>query len=152
VADHDTIDYPGLVLDALRAALAGLLRSVAADGLPGAHHFYITFRTDAPGVELPPALRRDNPDELTIVLQHQFWDLRADDEGFSVVLRFAGVQTPIRVPFAAMTAFADPSVDFGVQLAVPGAELEAPAAAAEAAADRPADGTVLTFDRSRSRD
>jgi hypothetical protein len=153
VTDHDTIDYPRLVLGALRQALAALLREVAEGGLPGEHHFFITFRTDAPGVELPAGLRRDHPDELTIVLQHQFWNLRADDEAFSVVLRFAGAETPVRVPYAAMTAFADPSVDFGVQLAVPGARIEPPPGEGAEGADGAESGAaILSFDRGVSRD
>jgi hypothetical protein len=147
------IDYPNLVLAALRHAIAGLLQEVAEEGLPGDHHFFITFRTDAPGVEIPSSLHRDHPDELTIVLQHQFWDLAADADGFSVTLRFGGAPAHLRVPYTAMTAFADPSVEFGLQLAVPQAPLEVEAA--EEAAPGPKavpSATVIAFDRNRKRD
>jgi len=147
------IDYPNLVLSALRHAIAGVMREAAEEGLPGDHHFYITFRTDAPGVEIPASLRREHPEELTIVLQNQFWDLAADDDGFSVTLRFGGAPVHLGVPFDAMTAFADPSVEFGVQLAVPDAEPDEvaslPADEEDAASDS---GTVIAFDRSRKRD
>ena len=146
------IDYPNLVLGALRHAIAGVLRQVADEGLPGDHHFYITFQTDAPGVEIPESLRQENPEELTIVLQNQFWDFAVDELGFSVTLRFGGAPVHLGVPFASMTAFADPSVEFGVQLAVP----EVPEAADDdddgAAADPANSGTVIAFDRNRKRD
>ncbi len=110
------IDYPGLVLRALRGAVASLLAEVAEDGLPGEHFFYITFRTDVAGVGMPEALRRQYPEEITIVLQNQFWNLEVDPDGFNVDLRFGGAPATLRVPFEAMTAFADPSADFGLQL------------------------------------
>ncbi|MDH3524088.1 MAG: ClpXP protease specificity-enhancing factor SspB [Acidobacteriota bacterium] len=150
-----TIDYPGLVFGALRAAVARVLREAAEQGLPGDHHFYVTFRTDADGVEMPPGLRREYPDELTIVLQHQFWNFAADDSGFEVTLRFSGRETHLRVPFAAMTAFADPSVEFGVQLAPPQALAADNSEKPPAANPKPAgsrDGTVIAFDRDRKRD
>jgi uncharacterized protein len=149
----NVIDYPNLVLGALRHAIAGLLREVAEEGLPGDHHFYITFRTDAPGVEIPSSLHRDYPDELTIVLQHQFWDFSADAEGFAVTLRFGGTPAQLRVPYAAMTAFADPSVEFGVQLAPPKAPLEVVAAEEVPSGPKAApSGTVIAFDKNRKRD
>lgn len=150
-----TIDYPGLVLGALREAVAQVLRETAEQGLPGDHHFYITFRTEAPGVEMPPSLLRQYPDELTVVLQHQYWNLRADDTGFSVTLRFAGRETDLKVPFAAMTAFADPSVEFGVQLTPPDLQAEDASENAPSDGEKPAgsgDGTVIAFDRNRRRD
>ncbi len=153
--DTRTIDYPQLVLHALRDAIGRILREVARDGLPGAHHFYITFRTDAPGVVMPPSLRRKYPEEITIVLQNQFWDLQADDIGFAVTLRFGGDPVMLEVPYAAMTAFADPSAEFGIQLAEPGAA----EAGAEGSAEGPAEaepptepGTVIEFDANRRRD
>ena len=153
------IDYPNLVLGALRQAIAGVLRDAADNGLPGEHHFYITFRTDAEGVEIPDSLRREHPEELTIVLQHQFWDLAADAGGFSVTLRFGGAPAHLRIPYDAMTAFADPSVEFGVQLAVPAAAegendaLDEASAADAGGADGSDDtGTVIAFDKYRKRD
>ena len=149
------IDYPNLVLSALRHAIGGVLRQVAEDGLPGDHHFYITFNTAAPGVEIPESLRREYPDELTIVIQNQFWDLLADDDGFSVSLRFGGAPTHLRVPFEALTAFADPSVEFGVQLAVPEEAPEEESVELSAEPDDVSDdggsGTVIAFDKHRKR-
>ena len=152
---ESTIDYPGLVLGALRDAIARVLRDTAEHGLPGDHHFYITFRTDAPGVEMPASLLSQYPDELTIVLQNQYWNLQADESGFSVTLRFAGREADLRVPFAAMTAFADPSVEFGVQLAPPEAVVEDPPEGEANGEGKPpgsGDGTVIAFDRNRKRD
>lgn len=146
------IDYPNLVLDALRRMVASVLREVSAEGLPGGHHFYITFRTDAEGVSLPANLRRAHPDELTVILQHQFWGLEVDDERFSVILRFSGVETPITVPFAAMTAFADPAVDFALQLALPAGGEEPPEPPDDDTdGSTNGEGTVIAFDRGRKR-
>ena len=93
------------------------LRYVAAKGLPGEHHFYITFRTDFPGVVDPARLRAQYPQEMTIVLQHQFWDLDVDERSriISVGLSFGGVPTTLRIPFAAVTQFADPHVRYGLR-------------------------------------
>ncbi len=93
------------------------LAHVAAHGLPGEHHFYITFRTDHPGVVMPPRLRGQYPQEMTIVLQHQFWDLRMDEEAglVSVGLSFGGVPSSLVVPLAAVIAFADPHVRYGMR-------------------------------------
>ncbi len=158
MTDSRTIDYPQLVLRALRSAIAGLLSEVAREGLPGAHHFFITYRTSEPGVELPEELHRRFPDEMTIVLQHQFWDLETDDDGFAVTLRFDGRQTRLRVPWTAMTAFADPEAEFGLQLRPSGDGVAAPGA--DDAADGDGDdgggnggrGTVIEFDGRRRRD
>lgn len=109
-------DYPALVREALRGVVARLLAQVEREGLPGAHHFYLSFDTRAPGVVLPPGLRRRYPEEMTIVLQHQFWGLRIDAEAFEVTLRFAGHPEKLRVPLQALTAFADPSAAFGFRL------------------------------------
>ena len=87
------------------------------DGLPGDHHFYIGFRTTASGVVLPPQLLAKYPEEMTIVLQHQFWDLEVGDEAFSVTLSFSSRSERLTIPFAAITSFADPSVKFGLQFA-----------------------------------
>ena len=149
-----TIDYPGLVLGALRAAIAQLLRETAEDGLPGEHYFYISFRSDGDGVEMPPWLLRSYPEEMTIVLQHQFWNFQVDDEAFSVTLRFSGRETNLRVPFDAMTAFADPSVEFSVQFSPPenAAENASESAPEEADGSASADGTLIAFDSHRKRD
>ncbi len=115
---------------ALREVVARALEHAERYGLPGAHHFFITFRTDQKGVEMPARLRAQYPREITIVLQHQFWDLTFDRARarFSVGLSFGGVPNKITVPLAAISAFADPAVQFGLQFRVP----EAPAETAPA--------------------
>ena len=111
----DLIDYNTLVEDGLRSVVRAALRRVAEEGWPGTHHAYITFKTAAPGVEVPDFLHTRYPDELTIVLQHQFWGLEVEDDSFSVTLSFNKVGHRIVVPFAALTSYADPSVKFGLQ-------------------------------------
>lgn len=111
----DFFGYDGLVDDALRGVVRSTLRKVAEDGLRGPHHLYITFRTDYPGVEIPDYLRERHPEELTIVLQHQFWALEVDEHAFSVNLSFNKAREYIGVPFAALTRFADPGAKFGLQ-------------------------------------
>ena len=111
----DLIGYDVLVENGLRSVIREALRRVASDGWPGTHHAYITFRTDAPGVDVPDSLRARYPDELTIVLQHQFWDLEVEDDFFAVTLSFSKVGHRLVVPFAALTGYADPSVKFGLQ-------------------------------------
>lgn len=102
---------------AMRQVLVRALTYAAANGLPGEHHFYITFRTDHPGVVIPPRLRAQYPQEMTIVLQHQFWDLKMDAEAelFSVGLSFGGVPASLVIPLGAVTGFADPYVRFGLR-------------------------------------
>ena len=107
--------YDQMVEQALRQVVRQSLQYAASNGLPGDHHFYITFSTEHPGVEMPPHLRAQYPTEMTIVLQYQFWDLDVGDEGFSVRLSFADKPERLVVPFSALTAFADPSVRFGLQ-------------------------------------
>jgi hypothetical protein len=108
-------DYPRWIAEALVEVARRALREVAESGLPGEHHFLLTFRTDAPGVLIPQNLRNHFPQEMTIVLQHQFWGLAVTDEAFSVSLRFSGTVQQVTVPFAALTAFVDPSVGLGLQ-------------------------------------
>ena len=107
------IPYDEIVQEALRAVVGRVLGSVAATGgLPGAHHFYITFKTQSPGVDIPQRLMERFPDEMTIVLQHRFWDLKVDAERFSVGLSFNQIPTTLTIPFAAITGFHDPAVNF----------------------------------------
>ncbi len=113
-----TLSYERMVEDALRGVLRQALRLTAAQGLPGSHHFYITFDTTHPGVRIPESLRALHPNEMTIVLQHQFWDLQVTDEGFEITLSFSGVSQRLKMPFAAVTAFADPHAKFGLQFHV----------------------------------
>jgi hypothetical protein len=112
---NDRFHYDALVDDALRSVVRRVLTQVAESGLPGSHHFYISFRSGDPGVELPEYLRAKYPEEMTIVLQHQYWDLILHDDSFEVTVSFNKQQERIKVPFAALSAFVDPSVRFGLQ-------------------------------------
>lgn len=119
---EDLIGYDTLTQEAMRGVVrAALSRAVGAHGLPGRHHFYITFKSQAPGVVLPDHLKQRYPDEMTIVLEHQFWDLEVFPDRFRVILKFGGQPYPIVAPFAALTRFYDPSVRFGLQFDSPGA-------------------------------
>jgi hypothetical protein len=109
------LDYGRLVERALRQVVRDALEVVALQGLPGRHHLYITFRTDHPGVTLAGDLRARYPTEMTIVLQHEFWGLEIENDRFSVLLKFGGVPQRLEIPFEAVTVFADPSVEFGLQ-------------------------------------
>lgn len=113
---EDLIGYDSLTQEAMRGVVrAALSRAVGSHGLPGRHHFYITFKSQAPGVVLPDHLKQRYPDEMTIVLEHQFWDLEVFPDRFRVILKFGGQPYPIVAPFAALTRFYDPSVRFGLQ-------------------------------------
>jgi uncharacterized protein len=111
----DHIRYDILAQSALRGVVRTVLADVAKKGLPGEHHFKITFNTSAPGVRLSDRMRAQYPETMTIVLQHQFWDLRVDDQAFEVGLSFGGIPERLAVPFEAVTAFYDPAVQFGFQ-------------------------------------
>lgn len=112
---NDRFHYDALVDDALRSVVRRVLLQVADKGLPGSHHFYLSFRSTDPGVHLPDYLRAKYPEEMTIVLQHQYWDLIINDEFFEVTVSFNKQQERIKVPFTALSAFVDPSVRFGLQ-------------------------------------
>ena len=112
---NDRFHYDALVDDALRSVVRRVLTQVAEKGLPGSHHFYISFRSNDPGVRLPDYLRAKYPEEMTIVLQHQYWDLIIAEDFFEVTVSFNKQQERIKVPFAALSAFVDPSVRFGLQ-------------------------------------
>ena len=114
-----SINYELLVEDSLRTVVRSALAIVQEFGLPGECHFYITFRTQADGVQLDDTLRDGNPQEMTIVLQHQFWDLTVEETQFSVGLSFSGVQHKLTIPFSSVTHFTDPSVGFGLQFSDP---------------------------------
>ena len=111
----DHIRYDLLTQQALRAVVRRVLADVAKSGLPGEHHFYVTFDTRAPGVKLSARMREQYPEEMTIVLQHQFWDLNVSETQFEVALSFNGVSEKLHVPFEAIKGFFDPSVQFGLQ-------------------------------------
>jgi uncharacterized protein len=111
----DLIRYDLLAQEALRGVVRRVIADAAKNGLPGDHHFFITFDTAKPGIRMSPRLHAQHPQELTIVLQHQFWDLTVTDDAFEVGLSFKGIPERLVVPFDAIKAFFDPSVKFGVQ-------------------------------------
>src|SRR5690242_11199538 len=111
----DQIRYDLLTQQALRGVVRNVLADAAKKGLPGDHHFYISFDTRADGVRLSDRLRAQYPDEMTIILQHQFWDLKVGDDEFEVALSFGGIPEKLTVPFEAINGFFDPSVQFGLQ-------------------------------------
>jgi uncharacterized protein len=122
-APESLIPYDEIVQDALRAVVGRVLGEVEqSGGLPGEHHFYITFNTRFAGVSIPKHLSERFPDEMTIVIQHRFWDLKVEDEGFTVGLSFGGVPATLRVPFAAVTQFHDPAVEFALTFQANAAE------------------------------
>jgi len=112
---QDLLGYDKMMERAIRGVVREALAVAASRGLPGAHHFYITFKTQAPGVMLPDHLQAKYPEEMTVVLEHQFWDLEIAEDAFSVTLSFNNKPARLTVPFAAITTFADPSVQFGLQ-------------------------------------
>jgi hypothetical protein len=111
----DYIRYDILAQNALRGVVRTVMADAAKKGLAGDHHFKISFNTTSPGVKLSPRLRAQYPQEMTIVLQHQFWDLEVTEEAFEVGLSFSGIPERLRVPFDAIVGFFDPSVEFGLQ-------------------------------------
>ncbi|MBW8302942.1 MAG: stringent starvation protein B [Brevundimonas sp.] len=131
-------------------------RAALPEGIPGAHHFYITFKTRAPGVSVPPDVMAKYPDEMTVVLQHQYWDLKVEIDRFSVMLKFGGMPKVLSMPYTAVTRFYDPSVQFLLQFEAP-MEVEEVAAevAAEAAAPPPSTGDdgpkVVSLDQFRKK-
>ena len=174
----DHIRYDVLARDALRGVLRRVLTDAAAHGLPGEHHFFITFLSRAEGVKLSPRLLAQYPEEMTIILQHQFWDLEVSEDRFEVGLSFGGIPERLTVPFSAIKSFFDPSVQFGLQfepidgavagdapaatnlpaapaaLAVPAAAAAIPAAASEQAEEpaKPSEGAeVVRLDRFRKK-
>ena len=170
----DHIRYDVLARDALRGVLRRVLTDAAEHGLPGEHHFFITFVSTADGVKLSPRLLAQYPEEMTIILQHQFWDLVVTEDRFEVGLSFGGIPERLVVPFAAIKSFLDPSVQFGLQFEpseadaaaeAPGAKLPAvpaasalPVAAPSPAAEstdepaKPSEGAeVVRLDRFRKK-
>lgn len=151
------IPYDEIVQEALRAVVGRVLGQVEGAGgvLPGDHHFYITFKTGAPGVSIPAHLSERFPDEMTIVLQNKFWDLVVEPELFSVGLSFNQIPSKLVVPFSAITAFVDPAVDFGLQFQAatndePEFEVDLPDDAAPAVTSE--DGSnVVTVDFGRKK-
>jgi hypothetical protein len=154
---QDLLGYDKLIETALRGVIRAALRRAARDGLPGTHHFYLGFRTNAAGVALPTYLVAKFPEEMTIVLQHQFSGLDVGDEAFSVTLSFQGRSERLTIPFAALTSFADPAVGFRLEFAVSSAPppdvpaaLPATISANEAPAQQPV-AEIVTLDQFRKR-
>ena len=124
-SSESLIPYDEIVQEALRDVVGRVLSTIEKGGaLPGGHHFYITFRTRMPGVEIPKHLAQRFPDEMTIVIQHRYWDLHVASDHFTVGLSFGGVPATLRVPFAAVTDFVDPAVDFSLKFQADGADAE----------------------------
>lgn len=145
----DHIRYDVLARDALRGVLRKVLTDAATHGLPGEHHFFITFVSKAEGVKISPRLLAQYPEEMTIILQHQFWDLTVLEDRFEVGLSFGGIPERLIVPFSAIKSFLDPSVKFGLQfdtsdVAEVPENLPAPPAVSAVAAPAPATETAET--------
>ncbi len=151
----DHIRYDLLTQDALRGVIRTVLTDVAVRGLPGEHHFFITFDTRFDGVRMSARLKASYPAEMTIVLQHQFWDLAVGEDDFDVGLAFNGIPERLHVPFKAVKAFMDPSVQFGLQFAADGeaaggagVEADEPRAAKPAPLEKPSAVTPATTAKS----
>jgi hypothetical protein len=147
---RDVLRYDRMIEDALRSVVRDSLKKAATSGLPGNHHFYITFATGHAGVSMPKHLRAQHRDEMTIVLQHQYWDLEVGEDGFSVSLSFNRAQQRLYIPYAAITTFADPSVQFGLQFQARDAEAEDETSDETESADAPA--TAETGVRAQAQD
>lgn len=151
MTDSD-IDYPEMVDEALRGVARSVLERVAEEGLPGEHHFFITFYTHHPDLELPASFYDAYPEEMTIVLQNQFWDLVIEDEAFEVSLRFDGDPHRVRVPWRAIKSFVDPAAEFGLRF-----ESHAPESEEPDPFDEPIDmhdepGEVISLEEFRKRE
>lgn len=127
----DVLRYDRMIEDALRSVVRDSLKKAAETGLPGNHHFYITFATGHDGVSMPKQLRAQHSEEMTIVLQHQYWDLEVGEDSFAVSLSFNRAQQRLHIPYTAITTFADPSVQFGLQFQARDGEEEEDAAVVE---------------------
>jgi hypothetical protein len=139
----DLIRYDLLAQEALRGVVRRVLEDVSRTGVPGEHHFYISFNTEFPGVRMSPRLREKYPEEMTIIIQHQFWDLNVSEHGFEIGLSFSNVPESLYVPFDSISGFFDPSVKFGLKfepVAVPAIEekAEKPSGPREVATMKPA--------------
>jgi uncharacterized protein len=154
------IPYDEVVQDALRGVIPRVLGPIAKSGLPGAHHFYIAFKTGYAGVNIPSWLREKYPDEMTIVIQNRYWDLKVTDAHFEIGLSFNQRPEKLHIPFAAVVSFADPSVNFGLQFlpaTTPGEEdsqdsdQDGPPDDEPPAPPKGGDGNVVSLDRFRKK-
>jgi hypothetical protein len=155
-----SIDYGNLVERALRQVVRSALAQVASHGVPAKHQLYVTFRTNHQGVVLSDHLHARYPSEMTIVLEHEFWDLQVDDDRFAVTLSFSETPERLEIPFEAVTVFADPGVEFGLQFtgdeggggAVEATPLPPPKPSSDASGPRPGESAeVVTLDRFRKK-
>lgn len=150
----DYIGYDALTQAASRGVVREALRRARTNGgMPGDHHFYVSFRTRAPGVKIADHLVQRFPEEMTIVIQHQYWDLEVHDGHFEIVLKFAGVPQHLSIPFAAITRFVDPSVNYGLTFETRGKDASVLAPAKDAAVETPAAPaeTVVSLDAYRRK-
>jgi len=164
----DFIGYQALTDSALRGVVRDALRRIEKSGLIGAHHFYLTFKTHAEGVDIPDFLKEQYPDEMTIIIQHQYWALKVKEDYFEVTLTFKKLPAPLHIPFNALTAFFDPGVQFGLQfrsegeataksgpVGVPAPETvaaaEAPPPETQAEKPVPPQGEVVSLDSFRKK-
>ena len=148
---QDLIRYDLLAQDALRGVVRKVLADVARSGLPGEHHLFIAIDTRAPGLKISERLRKQYPEEMTVVLQHQFWDLSVNESGFEVGLSFNGVSEKLSVPFAAIRGFFDPSVQFGLQFEVATSREEPAPVAVEKPAPAADDKAPVRLDKYRKK-
>jgi len=157
---NDPLDYEAMVQTALREVVHKSISHTVKNGLPGNHHYYITFATEHPGVEVPEYLKDQYGDEITIVLQYEFWDLKADEKGFSVTLCFDDAHEKLYVPYSSLLSFVDPSVKFGLQFTptyeepteTTGKIIKGDKAPKDETADIPKDGSnVIALDTFRKK-
>ncbi len=145
------IPYDEIVQDSLRGVVRKVLQDVAAGGgLPGSHHFFIAFRTRFPGVEMPKHLLERYPDEMTVVLQHRYWDLAVEDDHFKVGLTFNQVPAKLHIPYQAISGFVDPAVNFALQFAVAMPDLPQAPEEPTVATSEPG-SNVVSFDFKRKK-
>lgn len=144
-ANEDLIRYDVLTQEALRGVIRKVLEEVAVGGLPGDHHFFITFDTTFPGVKLSKRMRERYPESMTVVIQHTFWNLVTGDSGFEVDLTFNDVRERLRIPYSAIQAFFDPSVKFGLQF-----DVDAAAAGNAEMVDVDADKQALSIEKAQN--
>jgi uncharacterized protein len=147
---EDVLNYPRILRDSKRQLVELVLRRFVSEGLPKPHHFYITFSTHHPGVDIDEELAVKYPEEMTIVLEHKFDDLNIEDNAFDVTLRFGGIPKYLKVPLAAITQFSDPSQNFGVVIERFDDEIDTPTEP-EDDPDPQGDATIVSLDRFRKK-
>ena len=146
----DGFNYEEMVQESLRNVVREALDVAAVEGLPGAHHFYISFKTDYPGVQLADYLKERHPEEMTIVVQHQYWGLEVDENGFYITLSFSDSQERIYVPFHALLSFMDPYAKFGLQF-TPLPFIEHPPEVSQGPSTTDNGDNIITLDKFRKK-